>query len=534
MKRIAFLLLLLALSACGRPAAESSYEPVRPRTIITTDGECDDYDSFIRVLLYSNDLDIQGIVYSASQWHWAGDGKGTLLLPENQVAREIPNPFQREPRPQESMRWIGTQWVQDLIDAYAKCWPNLVRHDARYPSPEYLQGIVKVGNIRVEGDMAQPTEGSDFIKDLLLDDVPGLLHAQIWGGTNTVARALLSIEEEYKDTPAWDEIYRKVSDKLVIYIIQGQDGTWENYISVAWPEVRTVYNGGLFGCFAYMWRSTVPDSYKASLGGDWFREHILEGHGPLAAAYLTLGSGYDIGDPADRYGDPEMVGRTPGAKMNDFISEGDSPSFFTLFDFFGLRSLEHPEWGTMGGRYNREGEKKVWREPQLEGGFNPFARPREDERAKPKESLNRATGDYNPFKEDVDMFYSQTRWVEALQQDFAARADWCVRGVDEANHAPVLSVRGSLDLVAKPGAKVRLAGRASDPDGDPVTLSWWQYREAGTGDAALALDGADGPEVSFVIPSDVPAGSTFHLILQGTDHGTPALTRYQRVIVTVE
>ena len=48
-------------------------------TVITTDGEVDDYDSMVRMLLYSNNMDIRGFVYSASQWHWEGDGKGTLL-----------------------------------------------------------------------------------------------------------------------------------------------------------------------------------------------------------------------------------------------------------------------------------------------------------------------------------------------------------------------------------------------------------------------------------------------------------------------
>jgi len=51
-----------------------------------------------------------------------------------------------------------------------------------------------------------------------------------------------------------------------------------------------------------------------------------------------MGSGYDLGDPEDHFGNPEMVSRQPGAKLYDFISEGDSPSYFVLFDFFGLRS----------------------------------------------------------------------------------------------------------------------------------------------------------------------------------------------------
>ena len=177
-------------------------EKVRPRTIVTTDGEVDDMDSFVRILLYANDLQIEGIVYSASQFHWSGDGKGTLLLPRNKANAGGAFGFGgREPVARESYRWLGLTWVQEYIDLYAQVYPNLVKHDKNYPTPEYLKSIVKVGNVMVEGDMENPTEGSDFIKSILLDDKPGPVFIQVWGGPNTAARALLSIEEEYKGTP---------------------------------------------------------------------------------------------------------------------------------------------------------------------------------------------------------------------------------------------------------------------------------------------------------------------------------------------
>lgn len=47
----------------NQPAAER----VKPRTIVTTDGEVDDMDSFIRMLLYANEFELEGLVYSSSQ-----------------------------------------------------------------------------------------------------------------------------------------------------------------------------------------------------------------------------------------------------------------------------------------------------------------------------------------------------------------------------------------------------------------------------------------------------------------------------------
>lgn len=351
--RIYFLALTVLLAGCtAADSAQNEYQ--RPRTVILTDGEVDDYDSFLRVLLYTNEMDLQAIVYSASQWHWEGDGKGTPLLPENRWDGPEKGMRPEFDAPRPSHRWIGREWIPELIGAYGQCYGNLKKHDAAYPSPEYLRSIVKVGNTRVEGDLSAPTEGSDCVKDLLLDNVPGTLYLQVWGGTNTVARALLSIEEEYKGTPRWDEVYRKVSDKAFLYIIQDQDGTYRNYVRENWPEIRTVYNATQFFGFAYLWRRAVPESMQEVLRGKWFRKNITEGHGPLGAKYLGLGIPYPFEDPEDHYGDPEMVRRFPGADFNDFISEGDSPSYFHLFDFLGLRSLEHPEWGGAGGRFIEE------------------------------------------------------------------------------------------------------------------------------------------------------------------------------------
>ncbi|MBO6062552.1 MAG: DUF1593 domain-containing protein [Bacteroidales bacterium] len=505
MRKLTMILAAILAFGCNSNQTGPSVA-VRPRTVITTDGEVDDYDSFIRLLLYSNEMDIQAIVYSASQWHWAGDGQGTPLLPENRW--EGPREGMAGPQfdaPKPSHRWIGMDWIPGIIDAYAQCYDNLVRHDARYPSPDYLRSIVKVGNIRVEGDMSDPTEGSEYIKGLLLDDTPGPLYLQIWGGTNTVARALLDIAEQYKDTPEWETIYRKVSDKAVLYIIQDQDGTYRNYVEANWPEIRAIYNGTQFFGFAYLWKRATPRPFQEVLTGKWFREHIVQDKGALGALYMGAGIPYPFLDPEDHYGDPESVERNPGADFNDFISEGDSPSYFYLFDFMGLRSLEHPEWGGIGGRFD-EIRPHFWKDAR----------------------------DYNPFTGEMDIFYPQMRWTEVLQNDFAARIDWCIKDYADANHAPAASVSGAHDRTVKPGEKVMLKGSATDPDRDTVSLSWWQYREAGTSDAKLALESADGAVVRITIPQDAKPGETFHLILEAKDSGNPELRHFQRVILTVE
>jgi hypothetical protein len=73
----------------------------------------------------------------------------------------------------------------------------------------------------------------------------------------------------------------------------------------------------------------------------------------------------------------------------------------------------------------------------------------------------------------------------------------------------------------------------TDPDGDKLSYSWWQYREPGTYKGEVSIRDADRTVASVQIPSDAKGGDTIHLIAEVTDAGKPALTRYARVIVTV-
>jgi len=174
----------------------------KPRTIVTTDGELDDVDSFIRMLLYSNEFKLEGLVYSSSQWHYKGDGKGTKMISELETTA-------KRYGERTDLRWPGTTWMQELLDEYGKIQPNLLKHAKGFPTATELKKMVKVGNIDFEGEMSKETEGSEWIKKILLDENPQPVYLQIWGGTNTVARALKSIEETYKNQPKWNSYLLK-------------------------------------------------------------------------------------------------------------------------------------------------------------------------------------------------------------------------------------------------------------------------------------------------------------------------------------
>jgi hypothetical protein len=108
-----------------------------------------------------------------------------------------------------------------------------------------------------------------------------------------------------------------------------------------------------------------------------------------------------------------------------------------------------------------------------------------------------------------------------------------VKDFDKANQPPVVSVIGPLDRTARPGETVKLAATATDPDGDTVAFKWWQYADADSAESVLSIVNSDSPEdANFVVPHE--PGRAVHIILEATDNGAPSLTRYQRVIVTIQ
>lgn len=93
----------------------------------------------------------------------------------------------------------------------------------------------------------------------------------------------------------------------------------------------------------------------------------------------------------------------------------------------------------------------------------------------------------------------------------------------------------SADIKAKPGSKVSLsAAGTSDPDGDSLTFNWWQYAEAGTYPGSVDISDSDSVNAMLTVPADAKSGQTIHVVCEVTDNGTPRLTRYARVVVTVK
>lgn len=102
-----------------------------------------------------------------------------------------------------------------------------------------------------------------------------------------------------------------------------------------------------------------------------------------------------------------------------------------------------------------------------------------------------------------------------------------------ANHNPRIASRGARFITAQPGKEVKLSVTSSDPDGNAVALRWWRWDEADSYAGAIELRPSNGASTRFTLPKDLKPGETIHVVAEATDNGVPALTRYERFVVTI-
>jgi hypothetical protein len=289
--------------------------------------------------------------------------------------------------------------------------------------------------------------------------------------------------------------------KLRVYAISDQDdsGPW---LRKTFPELFYIVSPGIHSRNAYhhaTWTGISGDGRHRFSGADssiisnqWLLENVRTNHGPLGAEYPAWA----------------------------FIMEGDTPSFLYLIDN-GLGDPEHPDYGSWGGRYNLElpPYRKWFSAPETRPIWTNIA-----------DEVKGVNGQY--YRTDQATIW---RWRTAYQNDFAARMDWCVKAYKDANHPPQPALPDGNLRTVRSGDTVFLSAAGSrDSDGNRLSYHWHWYPEAGTyaTNKTFQIRDADQLRAWFIAPA-VSAPETIHIILSVTDDGTPALTRYKRVIVSV-
>ena len=533
--RLTLLILSATLGGCATRAPQvadgAAIPPApKPRVVVTTDPELDDSNSLVRYLLYSTDFRTEGLVYASSQFHWKGDGTGKTL----RVAGREYTRFGLNLCPCESWRWAPNErFIDDAVDIYERLYPNLRVHRSDYPTPAELRSKIRWGNVEFDGDISKDTPGSDLIRDLLLDDDPDPIYLLAWGGASTIARALKSIQDRFSGTATWPSLRSQVSRKAVLSLSGDQDDTYATYIRPNWPDIRTlpIGQGGVglgYGAFVFASAENAP-----YFSADWTREHVST-RGPFGAHYRVWGDGKQM-VPDDRFDYFGLTGRTaaelramgyvvwlPPRPKGEFLGEGDTFTYLNLIDN-GLFAYRDDAPGGWAG----------W------VAVNPAslsAAPRADQgdMATSFEAFMRSLEGIGPEGPSTRPPSPRPNFTPAVQNGFAARLRWSVTPTySGANHDPVVTVRGTSRVSAHPGETVRLEGTASDPDGNAVAVRWWRWKEVDTYPGEVRFSDPTALVTHLDIPNDATPGQTIQVVLEATDTGTPALTRYQRVIISV-
>ena len=462
--------LFVLLIACFTFTLQASE---KHRIIVLTDieNEPDDAMSLVRFLTYSNQWDVEGLIATTSV---------------------------------HQKREIATWRIKEILEAYGEVRDNLEKHEQGYPAKDYLMSVVKEGRsdygMNAVGE-GMDSQGSDWIIQNVDKDDSRPVWVLVWGGPNCLAQALWKV----KETRSPEELAEFVS-KLRVYTISDQDdsGPW---IRKTFPDLFYIASPGFhrYGGYHYAtWSGISGDHFHARCDGGnyslvenaWLDKHIRS-KGPLGKQY------------------PYMK----------YLMEGDSPSFMFLIDN-GLNDPDHPDWGGWGGRYELY-------QPRTEKWFlEPETRPLW---TNVQDEVFGHDGRWHTTNHATIW-----RWREHYQYDFAARMDWTIKDYEDANHPPVPKLDHEEYLTAKSGERIILSAEGStDPDGDNLSYKWFHYQEPGTfvlgtartGDA-VKINDADMANAWFTAPKRGRMG-TMHIIVAVTDHGTPALTRYKRVIITI-
>ena len=483
-------------------------EDGKARVIITSDLEVDDMNSFIHQSLFFNEIDLEGVVVSASFCHFTGDGEHAQGEVEEHITNREEGALEMTSFRPQPLDWLPNLWNSE----YAEAYEYLSQNAEGYPSPEYLTSITKIGNVQFEGDTREDTEGSDLIKAAILDDDERSLFILTWGGFNTVARALISIREEYGDTDEWDAVYQKVCDKVII-CGNGQDWTYEDFVKPIYPDLVLASPANGYPGYSASLNAQFDCLY--TFQADWLKENIKFGHGSLMGVYKLINDGQHLEGEEDKFqfGETNIV-YDKEYNDYDYLAEGDSIWITGLYPV-GLRTFENGAFGSYSGRYTyrtASGEDAGYLTTIGSGVV-------------PGWYVNPETGaidKYNPFLLD-------------FQMEWAARADWCVNTPENCNHAPVIA-DVTPDVTAAAGETVQLSATVADPDGDACTGTWWT--EA-TGcvysgeDVSRSVWSAEGVENSFTVPEDAQSGDCFILTLSVRDDAEAVMTRYAQVMVTV-
>jgi len=311
------------------PTPEPSPEPpvsMKPRVLVLTDlgqGDLDDTQSLIHMLLYADDLDIEGLIASTP----------------NGVADKI----------------------HEVINNYGWDYPKLVSQFPDYPHPDELHSVVRQGsrarrvsNGQYETDVGieYRNAGSDFIVEVANNGDPRPLNILIWGGPADLAIALITDFD--------------IAGKIRIFSIGGwntrQDRAGHSYLwnhrnSLTWIDDNATSLG--------IWAGSQPSSNfvtnvvrpSGNLGNFYYDisanvnicRHCLKEGDTTTFLFLLQGPGWDCVE-CDQWAGPHF--KNEGEEHLNYWQDDRSPENY-IGGFVGAEHVRRHRDEILGAFANR-------------------------------------------------------------------------------------------------------------------------------------------------------------------------------------
>jgi hypothetical protein len=484
----------MLLPRAGNVAAAAAAADTRHRLIISTDigGDPNDRQELIYFLTHVNEFRVRGLIASAA-------GTPDELGPVNTVAAQ-------------------PALINGYVNNYGTDRANLTVHAppaSDWPTSAELLALVKTGSTLRQSQhlsaSATPTGRGDAWAHIIamVDESAELLWISIWGGAFDTAQAILSASIS-KSSSA----FAAFKSKLRIHTITDQDTQDDNTLgTISWiranhPDIWMIQNGPFrIDRFDRQFRGgyqndhasgvpLVPSALFPMVHTPWVQTNV-HGHGALGDAM------------------PTNVGQFPLTTNNHSsgLKFADGAGWMAIMPN-GLGDPNDPSAGSWGGRFIKMAEPNYYEDAQDLDTFNGST----------------VTG--------IRIKWCFARWREQIQNDLAARMDWCDTGVfANANHYPIAVLNGDttknfMHIAADGGATVNLSAAGStDPDGNTLSYKWWHYKSVGNSySGTISITGPTSQACSFPAPN---TSTTIHIILEVRDNGTPPLTSYRRAIVTI-
>ncbi len=478
----------------------------RERLIVLTDmeNEPDDSQTMVRLLVYANEIDIEGLIAVTSRW----------------VREEV-----------------FPESIVDRIQAYGIVRPNLMKHAAGWPSVDHLLSVTAGGQTGFGMDAVgagKTSRGAEIIIAAVDRDDPRPVNIAINAGSNTLAQALWVVRE----TRSPQELARFVS-KIRVFDDSGQDnaGAW---MAHTFPDLFYARSRSqVFGLYGPT-MSSGPYVWGDDTEYEWIERNVRVRHGILGALYpqrMWIAPPWNQSHAENGPGDRERI-------RHHFTEGGGTASWLGLVNK-GLFDPANIHWGGWGGRYRTTKEHVSAGQhlvDTLEADYEPFEMyPQARDYSwtfgseVAETTFSGVTGDVVYTNAD---FVPIWRFRDAITRDFQARMDWCVAERDQADHNPKIDLFGDtgrtvLRARARAGEEIHLDASGSSAETGALTYHWYFYPESGTYEGDLPGGLGDGAEIRFTLPDD-SAGHEIHLILEATGGGRQVpLTSYRRIVFNV-